>query len=97
MQFKKPPVEQIFYQKSHFFDFVSTIFFEFSGGGTLAPPVYILKKALWETSNVSEYVRNILLSEKHLRKHRESRTRFQGLSSLPKKITLWESFLKYKY
>ena len=25
-------------------------------GGALAPPVYILKKALWETSNVSEFV-----------------------------------------
>ncbi len=26
------------------------------GGGALAPPVYILKRALWETSNVSEFV-----------------------------------------
>ena len=25
-------------------------------GGALARPVYILKKALWETSNVSEFV-----------------------------------------
>ncbi len=25
-------------------------------GGALAPTVYILKKALWETSNVSEFV-----------------------------------------
>ena len=26
------------------------------GGGALVPPVYILKKALWETSNVSEFI-----------------------------------------
>ncbi len=32
------------------------------GGGCFTPPVYIFKKALWETSNVSEYVRNILLT-----------------------------------
>ena len=36
------------------------------GGGALASPVYIFKNVLWETSNVSEFVRNILLSENQI-------------------------------